>query len=148
MIIVDLLVGKLLKQYLEQCHLQTRQDWKLVDVGVQLVRRPSTFFVEKCMIICIVQDIVCKYWPWVRNKEHLFPGSMDMIPCLSVMHGKAHSWPCEVCNFVHAIFSQNDQKCFRLSGVVDGKMVPQVGQEKTWSNFFLIYQDGHFQQKC
>ena len=51
------------------------------------------------------EDIVCKYWPWARNKEHLFPGSMDMIPCLSVMHGKAHSWPCEVCNFVHAIFS-------------------------------------------
>ncbi|XP_065919720.1 uncharacterized protein [Dysidea avara] len=42
------------------------------------------------------EDIVCKYWPWARNKEHLFPGSMDMIPCLSVMHGKAHSWPCGI----------------------------------------------------
>jgi len=55
------------------------------------------------------EDIICKYWPWARNKEHLFPGSMDMTPCLSVMHGKAHSWPCGVCNFLHTCAMYKNQ---------------------------------------
>lgn len=44
------------------------------------------------------QDIVCKYWPW-REK------ALDMMdedeggatnPALNIMHGKLHSWPCQV----------------------------------------------------
>ena len=88
---------------------------------------------------------MCKYWPWAHNKEHLFPGSMDMIPCLSVMHGKAHHGHV---GFVTLCMQYLARMIKNASGVVDGMMVPQVGQEKTWSNFFLIYQDGHFQQKC
>ena len=44
------------------------------------------------------QDVVCQYWPWARGKSPLFPQSkaMKMKPALSVMHGKAHSWHCQV----------------------------------------------------
>ena len=41
------------------------------------------------------QDVVCKYWPWVKNKMQLFEmGNLKV--CLPVMHAKAHSWHCQV----------------------------------------------------
>jgi len=52
-------------------------------------------------------------------------------------------------NFVHACDMWLHQiKYFRLSGVVDGKMMLQVDRVKAWSSFFQIYPDGHFQPKC
>lgn len=48
----------------------------------------------------IWQDIICKYWPWANKVAAAFPvwkSSVTSIrPALSVMHAKAHSWPCQV----------------------------------------------------
>jgi len=40
------------------------------------------------------EDIACKYWPWLTKKDQKTASSMK--PALSVMHGKAHSWSCQV----------------------------------------------------
>ncbi|XP_065901149.1 uncharacterized protein [Dysidea avara] len=40
-------------------------------------------------------DVICKYWPWARNKQSLFDMG-DMKACLPVMHAKAHSWHCQI----------------------------------------------------
>ena len=45
------------------------------------------------------ENIVCKYWKWAQKVG--IPS--DIKPALSVMHGKAHNWTCQV-----YIFS----KCF------------------------------------
>ncbi|XP_072016504.1 uncharacterized protein [Amphiura filiformis] len=51
------------------------------------------------------QDITCKYWPWAQ-KVALKAGTTatlwgaavkDIIPALSVLHAKAHSWHCQIC---------------------------------------------------
>ena len=42
------------------------------------------------------EDIICKYWPLAQGKAYLFPDTITMKPCLSVMHAKAHSWHCQV----------------------------------------------------
>ncbi len=44
-------------------------------------------------------DVVCKYWPWALQKNRQvskFDHSMQLKPCLSVMHGNAHSSHCQV----------------------------------------------------
>ena len=38
------------------------------------------------------EDVVCRYWKWA-GKVGLPPA---MNPALSVMHGKAHVWTCQV----------------------------------------------------
>ena len=40
------------------------------------------------------EDIGCKYWKWARKAVGL-EGS-GMKPALSIMHGKAHNWMCQV----------------------------------------------------
>ena len=40
------------------------------------------------------EDIVCKYWKWARKAGGL--EGRDMKPALSIMHGKAHNWTCQV----------------------------------------------------
>ena len=44
------------------------------------------------------QDVVCKYWPWFTSlpKELSPPDAFSMKPALSIMHGKAHIWSCQV----------------------------------------------------
>ena len=44
------------------------------------------------------QDVVCKYWPWFTSlpKELSPAGAFLMKPALSIMHGKAHIWSCQV----------------------------------------------------
>ena len=54
-----------------------------------MIPRKVTFFWE---------DVVCRYWPWL-NKKDLVSAS-KMSPALSVMHGKAHSWSCQVYTFL------------------------------------------------
>lgn len=49
------------------------------------------------------EDVICKYWPWAQrvtageNKMAL----VNTKPALSLMHGKSHSWSCQVhvCSF-------------------------------------------------
>ena len=50
-----------------------------------MVLRKVSFFWE---------DVVCKYWPWLEKKDPVV--ATKMKPALSVMHGKAHSWSCQV----------------------------------------------------
>lgn len=38
------------------------------------------------------EDIVCEYWKWAQKVG--IPSGMK--PALSVMHGKAHTWTCQV----------------------------------------------------
>lgn len=40
------------------------------------------------------EDVVCRYWPWLKKKDPV--SASKMSPALSVMHGKAHSWSCQV----------------------------------------------------
>ena len=41
-------------------------------------------------------DVICLYWPWALKKSSAEENAMKATPCLSVMHGKAHSWHCQV----------------------------------------------------
>lgn len=50
-----------------------------------MIPRKVTYFWE---------DVVCKYWPWLMKNDPL--SASKMKPALSVMHGKAHSWSCQV----------------------------------------------------
>lgn len=47
-------------------------------------------------VVCFWADVVCQYWPWARQKEAVTGIPLTSIPCLSVMHANAHSWPCQV----------------------------------------------------
>jgi hypothetical protein len=44
------------------------------------------------------QDIVCKYWVWRKKTldamDHGSGG--ELKPALNLMHGKSHSWQCQV----------------------------------------------------
>jgi hypothetical protein len=43
------------------------------------------------------EDVICLYWPWaVSNTPEAYVDALDMVPALSVMHGKSHSWNCQV----------------------------------------------------
>lgn len=44
------------------------------------------------------QDVICKYWPWFASlRKDLSPDrAFSMAPALSIMHGKAHVWSCQV----------------------------------------------------
>ena len=44
------------------------------------------------------QDVICKYWPWFTSlPKDLSPAeAFSMAPALSIMHGKAHVWSCQV----------------------------------------------------
>ena len=45
----------------------------------------------------IWQDVICLYWPWaLSNTPSRFIGALAINPALSVMHGKSHSWNCQV----------------------------------------------------
>lgn len=47
----------------------------------------------------IWQDIMCKYWPWLKRVVVKFPELSNLLNssrALSVMHAKAHSLDCQV----------------------------------------------------
>lgn len=60
-----------------------------------MIPRKVTYFWE---------DVVCKYWPWLMKKDP--QSASKMKPALSVMHGKAHSWSCQV-HFSFIVFNLN-----------------------------------------
>ena len=72
---------------------------------------------------------------------------MKATPCLSVMHGKAHSWHCQVYihMYVHtvlllAILFGNCLNFFiRFFGVEGGKKERHLVLGKIWNNFFHIF---------
>ncbi|XP_028417750.1 uncharacterized protein LOC114542274 [Dendronephthya gigantea] len=49
-------------------------------------------------VMFLWQDVVCKYWPWFMSlpKELSPQDTFLMKPALSIMHGKAHIWSCQV----------------------------------------------------
>ena len=48
------------------------------------------------------EDIVCKYyWKWAQKVG--IPSGMK--PALSVMHGKAHNWTCQVYIFFKMLYT-------------------------------------------
>ncbi len=49
-------------------------------------------------VMFLWQDVVCKYWPWLTSlPEELSPQEAFLMkPALSIMHGKAHIWSCQV----------------------------------------------------
>lgn len=76
----------------------------------------------------ICQDVICKYFPWmmkVLDKPINIPGIDALRQCkpfLSVMHGKAHNWSCQVCNdclfcliFSHVFLWDGGEKSERVS---------------------------------
>lgn len=76
----------------------------------------------------ICQDAICKYFPWmmkVLDKPINIPGIDALRQCkpfLSVMHGKAHNWSCQVCNdclfcliFSHVFLWDGGEKSERVS---------------------------------
>ncbi|XP_065884010.1 uncharacterized protein [Dysidea avara] len=45
----------------------------------------------------LIHDVICKYWPWTSSVHYSGNSSgNEMIPCLPVMHAKAHTWHCQV----------------------------------------------------
>lgn len=55
-------------------------------------------FMQAKKVDFIWQDIICKYWEW-RKKALEKSGHGDgagMRPALNLMHGKLHSWECQV----------------------------------------------------
>ena len=56
-------------------------------------------FIQPKHIRFMWEDVICKYWPWATNVATNNPQLKltTTRPALSVMHGKAHSWSCQVC---------------------------------------------------
>ncbi len=56
------------------------------------------------LIHFMCQDVICKFWPWLARVMHRLPADSttqkigNVKPFLGVMHGKAHSWSCQVIN--------------------------------------------------
>ncbi|XP_065896316.1 uncharacterized protein [Dysidea avara] len=45
----------------------------------------------------LIHDVICKYWPWTSSVHYSGNSSgNEMIPCLPVMHAKAHTWHCQM----------------------------------------------------
>ena len=44
----------------------------------------------------LMQDVICRYWPWTSQVNFPCDAAYRMIPCLPVMHAKAHTWHCQV----------------------------------------------------
>lgn len=45
------------------------------------------------------QDVICRYWPWLQRlvtANKVDASLIEAKPFLSVMHGKAHDWKCQV----------------------------------------------------
>lgn len=57
---------------------------------------------EKHKLTFICQDVACRYWPWLKKLSTQLPSNspmqiaMQQRPFLSLMHGKAHNWDCQV----------------------------------------------------
>lgn len=45
------------------------------------------------------EDVICKYWPWAQriSSPSCSTALSSITPALSIMHGKSHSWSCQVC---------------------------------------------------
>ena len=46
------------------------------------------------------QDVACQYWPYAERVTPSASHALQMIPCLPVMHAKAHTWHCQVMTLV------------------------------------------------
>jgi len=44
----------------------------------------------------VFQDVICQYWLWVNQVNFPSSNALEMVPCLPIMHAKAHTWPCQV----------------------------------------------------
>eukprot|EP00897_Mesotaenium_endlicherianum_P010228 jgi/Mesen1/9233/ME000595S08637 len=54
-------------------------------------------FMRKHKVGRMWEDVICKYWPWRANALDLIHEAPGKLLCaLNVMHGKLHSWPCQV----------------------------------------------------
>eukprot|EP00112_Aurelia_sp_Birch-Aquarium-sp1_P003750 Seg1422.1 transcript_id=Seg1422.1/GoldUCD/mRNA.D3Y31 product="hypothetical protein" protein_id=Seg1422.1/GoldUCD/D3Y31 len=51
-------------------------------------------FITPKPVIFFWQDVICKYWPWLKHVNDELANAM--MPALSVMHGKGNAWYCEV----------------------------------------------------
>ena len=54
---------------------------------------------NKTTIGYFCQDVICRYWPWLErmaSKQEEYKDLLKTKPFLSVMHGKAHDWSCQV----------------------------------------------------
>ena len=67
-------------------------------------------FIQPNKVKFLWQDVICKYWPWAQR---VASGNENMAlvntqPALSLMHGKSHSWTCQVdfCNLCFFFFAQ------------------------------------------
>ena len=61
----------------------------------------------------IWQDIMCKYWPWLKKVVTKFPEMSDLLnssKALSVMHAKAHSLDCQVIVLLYVAFDHVSEK--------------------------------------
>lgn len=62
----------------------------------------QSHFVGHGPVKFVCQDVICKYWPWLQrvtskmDANDSLQGLLNAKPFLSVVHGKAHSWPCQV----------------------------------------------------
>ncbi|XP_028409280.1 uncharacterized protein LOC114531881 isoform X1 [Dendronephthya gigantea] len=55
-------------------------------------------FVHPNNVRFLWEDVICKYWPWAKRvtSEQNKMALTDTKPALSLMHGKSHSWNCQV----------------------------------------------------
>jgi hypothetical protein len=65
-------------------------------------------FIQPNRVKFLWQDVVCKYWPWAQRvaseKEKM--ALVNTKPALSLMHGKSHSWSCQVISLVVFVFAR------------------------------------------
>ena len=94
----------------------------------------------------LMQDVICKYWPWTSQVKFPCDAAYRMIPRLPVMHAKAHTWHCQVVlyNYVLLLLC-----IYRLYGVHSGNLVLVQDLERTW-NYSSVTFHGRIRQprKC
>lgn len=84
-------------------------------------------------------DVICLYWPWTLKKSAV-EDAMKATPCLSVMHGKAHSWHCQVYVYAVILLAGNNNVfiIIRFFGVEGGRKEQYLVPAKIWSSYFHI----------
>lgn len=57
------------------------------------------YFMHPNKVRFMWEDVICKYWPWAQRitPPNNINALLSITPALSIMHGKSHSWPCQVC---------------------------------------------------
>ena len=82
-------------------------------------------------------DVICLYWPWALKKSAA-ENTLKALPCLSIMHGKAHSWHCQVHKILQYMVII---ALIRFFGVEDGRKEQHLVLVKIWSSYFHISHD-------